>query len=164
MTTIRDRDAHSVWLIVVLAVATGMLRLSVMAADTLVLWRVYGRERVLREQLAITRTKPELVVSNGDVLHGHAFPHFAVGAAIWLVATFLVVLTLYRLALPAKVQRTLKSARSNTPGGGAIIWALVLSVLVVAVLPLSAGLTLAAASVLLALSWAWRLDRQTDAG
>lgn len=156
MTTIRERDANSVWLIVVLAVATGMLRLSIIFANTLVLWHVYGRSRVLREHLAITSLKPELVVSNGEVLRGQTFPHFATGAAIWLVTTFLVALSLYRFVLPADVQRTLKYARSNVPGGMAIVWGFGLCILVAAVLPLSAALTLAAVSALLALSWAWR--------
>ena len=157
----RDRDSQSVWLIIVMAVATAVLRLSIVSADTLVLWRAYGRAKVLREHLEITKAKPELVVSNGDVLRGLAFQRYLIAGAIWLATTLLVVLILYRFLLPAGVQRMLKQARTNAPGSVGAIWALVLFVLVAAVLPLSAAVTVALFSLIFALSWAWRIRAAT---
>ena len=152
----RERDAQSVWLIILMAVATAMLRVSMLLANKVVLWHVYGRARVVREHLKITRIKPELVVSNGEVLYGLAVGHYAIGVACWLVTTVLAALILYRLLLPAGVQESLRTARSNAPGFVATVWALLLFVLVGAVLPLPAALTCAGVSVLLALSWAWQ--------
>ena len=155
MIALRERDAQSAWLIIVMAVATAMLRVSMLLANTIVLWHVYGRARVLREHLEITKIKPELVVSNGEVLYGLAFGRYAIGAACWLVTTVLAALILYRFLLPAGLRETLRSAPSNAPGIIATIWALLLFVLVGAVLPLSAALTCAGVSVLFALTWAW---------
>lgn len=159
-TAPREQDAHSVWLIIVMAVATAMLRVSMALANAVVLWRVYGHARVVREHLEITRIKPELVVSNGEVLYGFALGHYAIGGAIWLVTTFLAALILYRFLLPAGMRLILGTARSNTPGILAIIWALALFLLVGAVLPVSVAIAVAGVSVLFALSWAWRIGER----
>lgn len=153
----RDRDAQSVWLIICMAVATAALRLSIVLANTLVLWRVYGRARVLREHLRITSSKPELVVSNGDVLRALAFQRYVTGVVIWLVISFLVMAMLHRLVLPPGLQRMLKHAKANRPGSLGTLWALGLFLLVGAVLPLPAALTLALVSLVVALSWARRI-------
>lgn len=156
MTASPDRNAQSIGLIIGMAVCTSMLRLGIVLANTLVLWRVYGRAKVLKERLEITRIKPDLVVSNGDVLRGLAFQHYLVGAAVWLVSSLLAMLILYHFLLPPGLKRTLKERRTNTPGIIGTVWAFALFVLVVALLPLSAALTLALFSVICAVSWAWR--------
>lgn len=156
-----SRNAQSLWLIICMAVGTAMLRLSTVLANTLVLWRVYGRTRALREHLQITRIKPELVVSNGDVLRGLSFQHYLIDAGIWLLSSFLVILIVYRFLLPLGLQRILNQRRTNAPGSIGIVCALGLFVFVVALLPLSAALMLAFFSLLFALSWAWRIRVQS---
>jgi hypothetical protein len=89
MNSLQDPNAQSIGLVIWKAVCTATLRLSMVVANTLALWRVYGRARVLREHLQITRIKPQLVVSNGDVLRGLTFQHYVTGAAIWLASSFL---------------------------------------------------------------------------
>lgn len=157
MQSSRFRDAQSVWLIICMAVATAALRLSIVLANALVLWRVYGRARVLREHLQITSSKPELVVSNGDVLRALTFQHYVTGVAIWLVISVLVITMLHRRVLPPGLQRMLKHAKANSPGSLGTLWALGLFLLVGAVLPLPAALTLALVSLVVALSWARRI-------
>jgi hypothetical protein len=161
MRTSPNRSAQSVWLIVCMSVATGILRLSIMLADTLVLWRVYGRTRVATEHLRITRTKPDLVVSNGDILHGVAFEHYLLGAGIWLLASLVVLTLIYRSLVPPALQHLLERTRENAPGAVGILCALCLFVLVVVLLPLSAALLVALFSSALALSWAWRARVET---
>jgi multisubunit Na+/H+ antiporter MnhG subunit len=156
MSSSLDRNAQSVWLILCMAIGTAMLRLSIMLANTLVLWHVYGRTRVVREHLQITKSKPELVVSNGDILRGLTFQHYLIGAAIWVVISFLAILILYRFLVPTELRRILKQTKANTPGSLGTLWALGLFVFVAALLPLAAALTLALFSVACAVWWAWR--------
>src|SRR5579884_1052789 len=61
-----------------------LLFLPLWLADHIMLWSVYGGQRVEQEHLQIVRMKPIVLISNGDHLDQWAFPHFLIGMAIWL--------------------------------------------------------------------------------
>ena len=74
-------------LVMFMAIAMGMLHLGIWIASRLVLFQVYGRERVLREHLQMVRIKPRLQVSNGDILWHRGLEHFLISGVIWIPAT-----------------------------------------------------------------------------
>lgn len=90
-----DESARSVWLVSFMAVTTSALRIAIWAGNEITLWQLYGRERVTREHLQITRIKPKLLVSNGDVLAGIGFYHYLIScdmasARYWFTASHLL--------------------------------------------------------------------------
>ena len=87
MPVFRRDDSDSFPLILWASVCLTMLRLCLEAAAWLVLWQVYGRQTVAGLHLSMVRIKPELVVSNGDVLRGFGPLHFFYGVGLWIPTT-----------------------------------------------------------------------------
>jgi len=154
--SIRD-GVRSAWLVIFMAVAASSLRIAIWASNVITLWYLYGRATVERDHLRIVRVKP-LVVSNGDVLRGIGGYHYFVGVVIWLPLAFALMSLIGYTLLPKRHREALQ-AKEQSQGGSAVavIWALVLPILVTAVLPMWAALTLAAGSVAAALIWARRV-------
>jgi hypothetical protein len=148
------RDA---WLVLFMAVAASSLRIALWAADAITLWHLYGRATVARDHLRIVNVKP-LVVSNGDVLRGIGPYHYFVGVVIWLPLTFALMSLIGYTLLPRRHRKALQ-AREQTQGGTAVsvIWALALPILITAVLPMWAALSVGAVSVVAASIWARRI-------
>ncbi len=148
---------RSAWLVIFMAVAASSLRIAIWASNVITLWYLYGRANVERDHLRIVRVKP-LVVSNGDVLRGIGGYHYFVGVVIWLPLAFALMSLIGYTLLPKRHREALQ-AKEQSQGGSAVavIWALVLPILVTAVLPMWATLTLAAGSVAAALIWARRV-------
>jgi hypothetical protein len=109
--------------------------------------------------LRITTTKPELVVSNGDVLYGKALRHYGFGVSIWLLSSVSLLVLFHSYVLPTRFRRELEGRRTNTVGAFGALWAIVLFFLVPAWLPLGAAVALAVLSLLFAAGRAWRLYR-----
>ncbi|MGA2345554.1 MAG: hypothetical protein ABSF93_06080 [Candidatus Sulfotelmatobacter sp.] len=149
------RDA---WLVTFMAVAASSLRIAIWAANAITLWHLYGQATVDRDHLRIVKIKPQLVVSNGDVLRGIGGYHFFIGVIIWLPLTFALMSLIYYTLLPKRHREALQ-AKEQSQGGSAVavIWALALPILVTAVLPMWAALSVGAGSVAAALIWARRL-------
>lgn len=156
-------SVRSVWLVVFMAVATSALRIAIESANWITLWYLYGRATVAHDHLRITRIKPQLVVSNGDVLRGIGFYHYLVGVAIWLPLAVGLMMLIYYTLLPKRHQEVLQR-KEQTQGVRAvsIIWVLALFFLVTGLLPIWLALAVAAASVVAALIWAHRI--QYDGG
>src|SRR5437016_9585456 len=76
--------AWLVMLVIFAASATGGIKIGLVAADAIILRIIYGADRVAREHLTIVKSKPELVVSNGDVLHSHGFVHFLITLVLFM--------------------------------------------------------------------------------
>lgn len=147
-------DAYTPWLVICVAVAMAMLRLSIIAADAIVLSSVYGAA-VSRDQLRIVGRKPELLVSNGDVLHGWGFRHFVIAGGLWIIASFLLLLLCWRFLLPARFREATVRVHARTTSLG-LVWVLSLFFLGAGVLPLGVALAFDALSLAAALWWAWR--------
>lgn len=152
----KDKDRSSILVISFMSVATAMLRLSIAAANTVVLWLRYGYGVVRRDHLTVMKIKPELVVSNGDVLYGTSFLHYGIGVTIWLLSSTSLLLVLYKCAFPKRFRLELESSRANTVGAVGALWAIGLFFLVPGLFPLGAAMMLALLSLLFALQWAWR--------
>jgi len=156
----RVRDAG---LVIFMAVAASSFRIANWAANQITLWYLYGWATVERDHLRIVKIKPQLGVSNGDVLRGMGGYHYFVGIAIWLPLTFGLMALIYYTLLPRQHRKALQ-AKEQTQGGSvvAVLWAIALPILVAAVLPMWAALALAAASVAAALIWARRIQYDTE--
>lgn len=156
--TISKREGVSaIWLVFFMAVVTSSLRVTNWTAGEVTLWYLYGRATVTRDHLRIIRIKPQLVVSNGDVLRGIGAYYYFIGVAIWIPLALGLMSLIYYTLLP-KRHRKVWQAEEETQGGGAMRWALVLPFLVTALLPMWAGLAFAVCSVAGALIWARRIQ------
>lgn len=71
-----DPDRGSAAIIVWSSVTLSALRLSLEAANRLILWHLYGYNTVTHDHLSIVRIKPNLLVSNEDVLKGWGFQQY----------------------------------------------------------------------------------------
>jgi hypothetical protein len=118
-----EKDLGSMWSICLMAISTTLLRLSILAANALLLWYAYGVEIVRREHLRITNVKPEIVVSNGDA-HGTSFPHYALGVGLWLLSSILMLLLFYKYLLPWPFRRAFERRQSNAIGAVGTVWAI----------------------------------------
>lgn len=119
MALFHRNDSDSAFLILWASVAITMLRLSLEAAARLVLWQVYGWHAVAREHLSLVRIKPQLVVSNGDVLRGFGTIHYLYGVGIWLSSTALLLMLISKYLTPrwsAKASREQRRMRPRAPG------------------------------------------------
>jgi len=160
-----DRDAkllrekvRSVLFLIGVAGATSTLRIAIWAASMITLWYTYGPATVSRQHLRITRMRPELLVSNGDVLWGRSFYHYLISVGIWLPLACGVLLLIYYKFVPKRV-RDLYELSQRTEGSIwpiAQIWGIVLFFLV-GLLPAAPALAVAAVSVVVALLWARRI-------
>lgn len=151
----RRLDINSLWLVICLAVCTSVLRVSLETVDRGILRHAYGQERVAREHLRIVRAKPELVVSNGDVLPGLTFRRYLMIGVPWLAISFVSLALTYRFALPRPEQERLLQG-NNRVSAPAVLWALALFFLVPGWLPLTWALAFGVGSAILALIWARR--------
>jgi hypothetical protein len=157
------KSVRSLWLVIFMAVCTASLRVSNWAASEITLLYLYGRATVAHDHLRITRMKPQLVVSNGDVLRGIGVYHYLVGVAIWLPLAIGLLLLIYYKLMPKWQQAIMQvRERNQTVNATAMAWALALFFLVSGLLPMWAALALAAASVVAATIWAWKLEPQID--
>lgn len=152
------KDLGSIWLVSCVAVATATLRLSILAANAAVLWHVYGYEIAEREHLRITAVKPELLVSNGDILYGMNFFHYAVGVTLWLLCSVALLSLFYRYLLPVTFRREFGAHRTNAVGALGAVWAVGLFLSVLGWLPLGAAMAAAILSLVFAAKWAWRIQ------
>lgn len=110
-----DSAAVIVWASVVLSV----MRISLETSNRLILWQAYGWQKVQHEHLSIVRVKPQLVVSNGDILRGLGPLHFLYGIALWIPLTFAILVPLLKYAAPDWWRRV-AGARRWTPQPRAI--------------------------------------------
>src|SRR5579863_5792388 len=132
------RDSvRSVWLIIFMAVCTSTMRIANWAAGEITLLYFYGWAAVAHGHLHITRMKPQIVVSNGDVLPGIGFYHYSVGVVIWLPLAFGLMMLIYYKLLP-KWQHAVMQVRERNQrvSAVALVWMLALFFLVSGVLPM----------------------------
>lgn len=147
---------HSAAVIVWGSVCLTMLRLSLEASNWLILWYVYGWSRVAHEHLLIVRAKPELAVSNGDVLHGLGFLHFLAGVSLWLAGTFAVFNLVVKPLAPAWREAKRPMERVGAIG---IIAVLVMFLAIPVLLPLGRAVTLGALAAAAGICWLRRTPR-----
>jgi hypothetical protein len=157
------QSVRSVWLVIFIAVCTSTIRIAQWAASEITLIYLYGRATVARDHLHITRMKPQIVVSNGDVLQGMGFYHYLVSVVIWLPLGIGLLLLIYYKLTPEWQQALMQvRERNQSVNAGALVWGLALFFLVTGLLPMGAAMALAAASVAAALIWAWKLEPGID--
>lgn len=152
---------RSLWLVMALAVCTGTLRLAMRTANDLILRYLYGSATVQHEHLRIVRVKPQLLVSNGDVLRGIGFYHYLVGVGIWFLLSVGLLLVIYYGFVPKECRQVFQVSE---PRDGqsislfALIWMIALFFLVAGFLPLAPAIALSAISVVIALIWMRKID------
>jgi hypothetical protein len=153
----RER-VRSVWLVICMAVCSSTLRIARWAASEITLLYFYGWAAVTRDHLHITRMKPQIVVSNGDVFPGIGFYHYSVGVVIWLPLAFGLMMLIYHTLMPKWQQAVMQvRERNQRMNALSLVWALGLFFLVSGLLPMGAAMILAAASLAVALIWAWKI-------
>ena len=155
----RPLGITSFWLVICVAVCTSVLRVNLETVDRAILRHAYGQERVAREHLRIVRDKPELVVSNGDVLPGLTFRRYLMIGVPWLAISFVGLALTYRFALP-KPNREQLLQGNNRVSAPALLWVLALFFLVPGWLPLGWALTFGSGSALLGVVWARKAGKQ----
>lgn len=152
----RDRESKvlrqrvgSIMLVIWMATATSALRIALWAANVITLWYLYGRTTVEHEHLRITKIKPQLVVSNGDVLRGIGGYHFLVGVAIRLPLTCGLLFLIYYALLPRQFQEVWerRPQKGQSSGTLALLWALALFFLVPGLLATAPAPAVAAVTV-----------------
>ena len=157
------QSVRSVWLVIFMAVGTSTLRIANWAADEITLLYFYGWPAVAHGHLHITRMKPQIVVSNGDVLPGIGFYHYSVEVVIWLPLAFgLITLICYTLLPKWQLAFMRVRERNQRVSAVVLVWVLALFFLVSGLLPMGDAMALAAASVAAALIWAWKLPYGDD--
>lgn len=127
------------------------LRIALRAADRILLLLVYGRHRILTEHLTIVKTKPDIIVSNGDVLYGKGFEHYLLGISIWMITTIAFVLLAYRL-LP---QRERDAVNGRYTLSGRAVLMIIALFLAIGTLPLGVSLFLAIFVITIGLLLPW---------
>ena len=118
LSTTQNKTTNGRVLIIFILICLTALRIAIWTSSTILLCLAYGRARVAREHLHIVKFKPQLVVSNGDVLWHKTFEHFLVGSLIWMPLSMAVFLFVWKL-LP-------QSDRAATQQGIHASWSLVL--------------------------------------
>jgi hypothetical protein len=146
-------------LVIFIVIAMSMLRIGVWVASEVVLFQVYGRERVSHDHLQIVKIKPRLVVSNGDVLWSRGFEHFLMAGVIWMSLTILFFYLAWKL-LPKPYHGAMQQ---GTYAGWSILSVIILFY-ALGLLPLKLTLVIAAVLlvvVLLTARASVRVDGQT---
>jgi hypothetical protein len=116
------------------------------ASNWLILFYVYGRQRVIVDHLSLVRIKPQLVVSNGAVLRGLGPLHYLIGVSLWISTTLIVIFLITKYLGPA----WWNEVEGSQPRTGNIGWwirallAIIMMVSIVGLLPLVPALTLGA--------------------
>ena len=173
VTTDRDSKAasfeakvHSLWLVAGMAIAGGSLRFALWASNVITLWYLYGWATVRHDHLTIVRVKPDLVVSNGDVLHGIGGYHYFVGVVVWLPLTIGLAFLVDRVILPEACRRILKENKpsKDSCGAWALLYVLPMLILVTAFLPTLVALFLALASAVVPIIWLRTICRKGSIG
>lgn len=154
----------SLVLVIWMAAVMSALRLAIWVASELILWHLYGRTTVERLHLRIVKIKPELVVSNGDVLRGFGFYHYLIGVAIWLPLAIALLSFIFQRLLSKRHQEMLQ--RKNDWGrqmnAFAVLGALALFFLIGGLLPLSVALSLGGVTVICGSIWARKIQDSSD--
>jgi hypothetical protein len=151
---LRWSHSNSAALIVWGSISLTDLRLSLEASNWLLLWYVYGWQRVARDHLSIVRHKPQLVVSNGDLLQGLGPLHFLFGVSLWIPTTIAVFTLVMKLFAPKWWRRALEGP---TRLGGAIGTVAVVALFVTILgLPLVPALVFGTLAAVLGLCWLGR--------
>jgi len=145
------RKSGSLAIIIFVTAAIALLRVSLQAADRILLLSIYGRHRILAEHLIIIKTKPEIVVSNGDVLHGKGFEHYLLGFSVWMITTIAFVLLTYRL-LPRRERKAMSGRYTVSVPAVIVIIALFFAI---GTLPLGLSLFLAVFVIMIGLLLPW---------
>jgi hypothetical protein len=135
-------------------VVLSILRLSLEVSNRLILWQAYGWQKVQHDHLSIARIKPQLVVSNGEILRGLGPLHFLYAIALWIVLTFAILVPLLKYSAPAWWEQT-ASIRQWTPKPGAIgiLSLLILFFAIPGFLPVVPALTLGVFAATIGLLW-----------
>jgi hypothetical protein len=100
---VRREGRGTAALIVWSSICLTVLRLSLEASNRLILWHLYGYRTVANYNLSIVRVKPELVVSNGDVLKGWGFIHYLIGVSLWIPVSTIALVLLFKHVTPGVV-------------------------------------------------------------
>lgn len=137
-------DSDSAALILWASVCLTMLRLSLEAATWLVLWQVYGRQTVARLHLSMVRIKPELVVSNGDVLRGFGPIHYFYGVGLWIPSSAVVLILITKYLAPRWWKKACAEQRKMRPRAIGVIVTLLLFGAIGGTLPLFPAISLGA--------------------
>jgi hypothetical protein len=145
----RDSAAVIVWASICLTA----LRVSLEAANRLVLWRVYGSTVVARQHLSMVRIKPVLMVSNGDILRGWGFIHFLFGISLWIPVSVGVLIVVFKYATPQWWREQRESGGKTSPGAVGIVATLVMFVCIPGKLGFVPAMALGLSAAILGLSW-----------
>lgn len=151
------QKARAVQFVIWIAVTVALLRLCIWISAEILLLRTYGRARVFSEHLHLVKIKPDLIVSNGDVLWGKGFQHFLISGVMWLPAALFAMIAISSL-LPQWCRDGWKGSERSI-GGLGLVFGLGLF-FVIFLLPLPGALSLATLVVIGTLAWARR--RQTQ--
>lgn len=146
-------DSESAAMIVWSSVTLTAMRLSLEAANRLILWHLYGHATVAHDHLSIVRVKPQLVVSNGDMLKGWGFFHFLMGVSLWLPTTAIVLTLLFKYVTPQWWREQSRRGGSGPGGalGGAAI--LIMFLCIPGTLEFVPAVSLGLAAAILGLFW-----------
>jgi len=147
-----------VWASVVLSV----MRFSLETSNRLILWQAYGWQKVQRDHLSLVRFKPQLVVSNGDVLRGMGPTHFLYGIGLWIPLTFAILVPLLKYAAPDWWSRVACARRwTPQPGVIGIIALLIMFFAIPGFLPAIPALSLGVLATTAGLFWLRRGSQNT---
>ena len=149
----RRSDDRSAFMVVWSSVTLSALRLSSESAKWLILWHLYGYKTIVRDHLAIVRVKPELVVSNGDILRGWGFAHFLIGVSIWLPTTMLALTLLFKWFTPQWYREYSKNGATNSGGSAGVAATLVMFFCIPGLLSFAPAMVLGLSAATLGLLW-----------
>lgn len=151
---ISHADSGSAATIVWSSVTLTALRLSLEAANRLILLHLYGYNTVTHDHLSIVRVKPELVVSNGDILKGWGFFHYLIGASLWLASTLFILTLLFKYVTPQCWREQSKNGGGSPPGGViGIAGTLIMFFCIPGILEFIPAVSLGLAAAILGLFW-----------
>ena len=139
-----------------------MLRFSLETSNRLILWQAYGWEKAQHEHLSVVRVKPQLVVSNGDILRSLGPVHFLYGIALWIPLTFVILVPLLKYGAPDWWERVSGARRwSPQPGAIGIVSLLIMFFAIPGFLPTLPALSLGVLAATRGLVWLRRSWQNT---
>lgn len=145
------------------SVTLSTMRLSSEVAKKLTLWYLYGVNTVAHDHLSIVRVKPELIVSNGDVLKGWGPFHFLISVSLWLPTTFVVLIVLFKCFTPEWWGEQSQNRGRTSPGAAGMASTLVMFFCIPGGLGFMPAVCLGLAAAVLGLFWL-RASVQESAG
>jgi hypothetical protein len=149
--TASRKSGGSAALVVFVTVGTIMARVSFEVSSIILLVSTYGRDQVFAQHLRIVKYKPDMLVSNGDVLYGKGFILYIIGLVIWL-ASFFVIFQLAMRMLPPAERNALERPYKTFPPTALIAVGLFFAL---GQLPLTYSALLGATALAGAFAWAW---------